>query len=161
MSGSLIEVARCKTPFMPQVCVQRKKCKRRSWMPPFVRPGWHGCQSDRHRHESGEGSLKFEFRSLKESPNMHLSQRSSGADWPSDRAIASPSQRRRSTSVGNERAARTKYHTASIHGSFCHKSSVQLRDSSRRPNPRRVSVGTMPEDRATAVARTGRPLEFR
>ena len=41
------------------------------------------------------------------------------------------------------------YHIASIHGSFLHKPSVQLRDSPQRPNPRRVSVGLgCPKDRA-------------
>ena len=49
-------------------------------MPPFVRLGWQGCQSDRHRQESGEGSLKFEFRSLKEQQGVLPSQGSSEAD---------------------------------------------------------------------------------
>ena len=49
-------------------------------MPPIVRLGWHGCQSDRHRQESGEGSSKFELRSLKEQPSMLPSQGSSEAE---------------------------------------------------------------------------------
>jgi len=49
-------------------------------MPPFVRLGWHGCQSGRHRQESGEGSSKFELRSLKEQPSVLLSQGSSEAE---------------------------------------------------------------------------------
>jgi len=49
-------------------------------MPPIVGLAWHGCQSDRHRQESGEGSSKFELRSLKEQPGVLLSQRSSEAE---------------------------------------------------------------------------------
>ena len=49
-------------------------------MPPIVRLGQHGCWSGRHRQESGEGSLKFEFRSLKEHPSMLPSQGSSKAE---------------------------------------------------------------------------------
>ena len=72
-------------------------------MPPIVRLGWHGCQSDRNRHESGEGSLKFEFRSLKESPNMHLSQRSSGAEGDQTERVIServPAREKKSNGSG-------------------------------------------------------------
>jgi len=49
-------------------------------MPPIVRLGWHGCQSGRHRHESGEGSSKFELRNLQEQPGVLPSQGSSEAE---------------------------------------------------------------------------------
>ena len=49
-------------------------------MPPIVRLGQQGCWSDRHRHESGEGSSQFEFRSLKEKLSVLPSQRSSEAE---------------------------------------------------------------------------------
>jgi len=49
-------------------------------MPPIVRLGWHGCQSGHHRQESGEGSSKFELRSLKERLGVLPSEGSSEAE---------------------------------------------------------------------------------
>ena len=120
-------------------------------MPPFVRLGWHGCQSDRHRQESGHNKRSFHLEQAPSRLYEPTSHRSSEADGDqterviSERVPASEGGARAPGKSDDDRATMPRLHPLQPSRSKFRIRRMHIIIATAR----RVSVGLgCPKDRA-------------